>query len=758
MLRFQPINLPLCFTQTQALSLKTSNNRIREERSDGRSRTLIYNEFNQLIEVRDFDHTLTRFTYDGLGNRLSEFTSRVHTIFPIHEVEESMDVLVNRLRLAQTEEFGQLCLLAFYNSENLPTLEDLPIYITEELRNVLVRERRTTTLTYETIDWWTETVMIYFINDINHVNTQVMTSIRNGYASNYIFGTRRIASSNIIYVYDMLGNVIIDLSHQGTLLRSYNYTAYGRRDIVFNPFIATSSRYGYRGEAHTSFEFQFLRARFYDTVAEVFIQEDLYVGELNDPLSRNRYTYVLNNPFKWIDPTGRNAEHNVNGGGSGTPWELSNGMVVHVFNGRQQPFTGFWSAAGRWFTEGWARHNRVGSRYYTWGVVRNGNNVAPTGRNYVNGIPETPRPPQQPIPEYPEGPRDNHCPYWQNVYYYYNHNIQVTAPPSHTPPIIQPETPTIAMPSCGELQALIAQTAAHLGISEYAMLQLLHLEIFYGKLFNSKNLYERIRDICYFYLGWIDIHGRETGLRPNPGDNSQGNSGDNGSGTLTTIERQRIQEAARYWLDLLLLMLWFPGTPLTVKEIDVLRDKALSDIIANRGRALVDEAFQLELQRLLDERGPQLEELAGRIALGALLSMVAFVLPLGKLATILVSIILSIATGTPIDTAVSDALILAGISSTTLAILQIMGFASNAATKLVLIIGIALTIYTLWYLDAGGFRTFLRRITDSLGGTVVNATQLRLEEIERIRYYFYKSELSDNFRSFEEFWNWLPGR
>ncbi|MFW6016292.1 MAG: hypothetical protein ACOCRK_07620, partial [bacterium] len=39
-----------------------------------------------------------------------------------------------------------------------------------------------------------------------------------------------------------------------------------------------------------------------------FITEDSYRGELVDPQSQNVYIYVMNNPIKYVDPTGHNAE------------------------------------------------------------------------------------------------------------------------------------------------------------------------------------------------------------------------------------------------------------------------------------------------------------------------------------------------------------------------------------------------------------------------------------------------------------------
>ncbi|WP_246521722.1 RHS repeat-associated core domain-containing protein, partial [Ornithinibacillus massiliensis] len=43
----------------------------------------------------------------------------------------------------------------------------------------------------------------------------------------------------------------------------------------------------------------------YDPTTARFIQEDTYAGTLDNPLSQNRYSYVMNNPVNYWDPTGR---------------------------------------------------------------------------------------------------------------------------------------------------------------------------------------------------------------------------------------------------------------------------------------------------------------------------------------------------------------------------------------------------------------------------------------------------------------------
>lgn len=65
-----------------------------------------------------------------------------------------------------------------------------------------------------------------------------------------------------------------------------------------NPFL-------YAGEVYDKESgFYYLRARYYDPKMGRFVSEDTYKGQVDNPLSLNRYTYTRNNPLRFVDPTG----------------------------------------------------------------------------------------------------------------------------------------------------------------------------------------------------------------------------------------------------------------------------------------------------------------------------------------------------------------------------------------------------------------------------------------------------------------------
>jgi RHS repeat-associated protein len=88
----------------------------------------------------------------------------------------------------------------------------------------------------------------------------------------------------------------------GAILNSYTYDIWGSpksmTENMPNPF-------RYSGELWDSkTELQYLRARWYDPSVGRFISQDTFEGDAKNPLSLNLYTYVENNPLKYIDPTG----------------------------------------------------------------------------------------------------------------------------------------------------------------------------------------------------------------------------------------------------------------------------------------------------------------------------------------------------------------------------------------------------------------------------------------------------------------------
>ncbi len=118
-------------------------------------------------------------------------------------------------------------------------------------------------------------------------------------------------------VTDYLGSIIALYAEDGTLIEKRSYDAWGRprnpadwedhENITFN----VTNR-GYTMHEHMlNAGLINMNGRVYDPVIGRMLSPDNYVQDMSNPQNYNRYTYVLNNPLKYVDPTGEFTE----------PWE-----------------------------------------------------------------------------------------------------------------------------------------------------------------------------------------------------------------------------------------------------------------------------------------------------------------------------------------------------------------------------------------------------------------------------------------------------
>ena len=132
----------------------------------------------------------------------------------------------------------------------------------------------------------------------------------------------------------------------GNPVASSSYNLYvstkASTDTTGNPF-------AYNGEARDSTDLDYLRARYYDSVAGTFLTEDSYQGELTDPLSQNLYSYVHNNPVNYTDP-------------SGHFWKSIKKAASNAWNGVKKAVSNAWNTVKRVAANTW---NTVKSAYNT---------------------------------------------------------------------------------------------------------------------------------------------------------------------------------------------------------------------------------------------------------------------------------------------------------------------------------------------------------------------------------------------------------
>jgi len=119
-----------------------------------------------------------------------------------------------------------------------------------------------------------------------------------------------MGDSGIQYFHEdhLLGtNVITDA--QGALIHHYQYKAFGDRSYSSNEPGETRPSNQYTGQAFDEDTgLYFYKARYYDPQLGRFIQPDSMISDTSNPQALNRYSYVLNNPLRFVDPSGKYEE------------------------------------------------------------------------------------------------------------------------------------------------------------------------------------------------------------------------------------------------------------------------------------------------------------------------------------------------------------------------------------------------------------------------------------------------------------------
>ena len=103
---------------------------------------------------------------------------------------------------------------------------------------------------------------------------------------------------------DHLGSTSVMTNAAGELVRLETYQAYGQSEYQFDRSKFEPS-HRYTDQVYDQeLGLYYYNARYYDSELARFVQADSIIPDASDPQSYNRYSYVLNNPLKFVDPTG----------------------------------------------------------------------------------------------------------------------------------------------------------------------------------------------------------------------------------------------------------------------------------------------------------------------------------------------------------------------------------------------------------------------------------------------------------------------
>ncbi|MFC1925132.1 LamG-like jellyroll fold domain-containing protein [Chloroflexota bacterium] len=130
--------------------------------------------------------------------------------------------------------------------------------------------------------------------------------------THYYLGGREIAYKNddgLTYVHqDHLGSTALTTDSSGEKVSGINYFPYGSTRSV-DDGLGTDKLF--TGQRLDDSGLYFYNARYYDSTIGRFISSDSIVPDAKDPQSWNHYSYCLNNPLRYTDPTGMYSEEEL---------------------------------------------------------------------------------------------------------------------------------------------------------------------------------------------------------------------------------------------------------------------------------------------------------------------------------------------------------------------------------------------------------------------------------------------------------------
>ncbi|MFA6922992.1 MAG: RHS repeat-associated core domain-containing protein [Bacteroidales bacterium] len=140
-----------------------------------------------------------------------------------------------------------------------------------------------------------------------------------GLAAIYIYNESNSTGTMYYVLKDHLGSITGLVNDAGTLVEEYSYDAWGRRrnvsDWSYNAVpVPTLVTRGYTGHEHLDvFGLINMNGRLYDPIVGRMLSPDNFVQDATSTQGFNRYSYCLNNPLKYTDPSGDFVQYIVGG-------------------------------------------------------------------------------------------------------------------------------------------------------------------------------------------------------------------------------------------------------------------------------------------------------------------------------------------------------------------------------------------------------------------------------------------------------------
>jgi len=151
-----------------------------------------------------------------------------------------------------------------------------------------------------------ETGIVYIGNIYERGNG---TTVRKYYYAGGVRIAMRTGGQTYYLLGDHLGGTNVTANSSGVQISKLLYRPWGETRVSTGKTPTTWRFTGQREDG--TIGLYFYNARYYDPLAGRFIQPDTIVPAPGNPQALNRYSYVLNNPVRYTDPTGHFVDQDI---------------------------------------------------------------------------------------------------------------------------------------------------------------------------------------------------------------------------------------------------------------------------------------------------------------------------------------------------------------------------------------------------------------------------------------------------------------
>jgi RHS repeat-associated protein len=250
-----------------------------------------YDGLYRLTSAEYDDGNFFNYTYDSVGNRLSETTAFTNTIYTYDAANRMSSV--NGL-LYTWDENGNL----LSDGANTNTYDHATrlVGVTNGIDTYAFAYNGLGDRLQQTVN----AVITNYTVDLNNGLTQVLSDGTNA----YLYGQGRIGQQGTDWAYhlpDALGSVRQLANSAGMVSYAASYEPYGE---ALTQGGQGSSAYGFAGEWTDGNNLLYLRSRYYSHKTATFITKDSWPSVFTRPQSLNGWSYTEGNPINRTDPSG----------------------------------------------------------------------------------------------------------------------------------------------------------------------------------------------------------------------------------------------------------------------------------------------------------------------------------------------------------------------------------------------------------------------------------------------------------------------